>query len=80
MSECVRYSKVLLENGEVDDLCLFYSNVSCRTRREGDQIERDLLADGKEMGLKYVIEWKDNPVSVESIYEAASARVGEDGR
>jgi hypothetical protein len=32
--------------------------------KEGDQIAADLKADGEEMAVAYVLEWKDEPVNL----------------
>jgi hypothetical protein len=61
MASMVLYSKVTLKSGKVDELSLFYSNVKTKSREERNQIERDLAADGREVGVAYVVEWTNEP-------------------
>jgi hypothetical protein len=49
----------------MDTFCLFYSNVACRAN-ERKQIEADLEADARETGARYVLRWRDEPVTIPS--------------
>lgn len=63
-----RYSDVTLEDGKRDTLCLFYTNIACSSRSEGDKIERDLAADAAELGwVGYVVRWNDEPLKIASV-------------
>lgn len=59
----VRYSKVTLKDGTMNAMCVFYTNIACRASERG-QIEADIKADFRELGLAYDLYWTDEPVAL----------------